>query len=188
MGCSNLRLLLLASALASTAACSTSGEGRRVWWPAASELTSIERPRPALAMRVALSLPVESSDGTVATDRLIADEPAVPDIAGRWTGVWSGLGVMTRRVSTAQAEFTQTGRWGWGKIVLSDTLAADVPAVVTYRGALGVPVVFDVFPARIVMKHESGGNYLSAVFRIDGDRMLGALRGHDTLIVLSRER
>jgi len=26
------------------------------------------------------------------------------------------------------------------------------------------------------------------VFRVDGDRMLGALRGHDTLIVLSRER
>jgi len=59
---------------------------------------------------------------------------------------------------------------------------------VTYRGALGVPVVFDVFPPRVVMKHESGGNYLSAVFRIDGDRMLGALRGHDTLIVLSRDR
>ena len=187
MGCASLRLLLLASALASTAACSISGEGP-VWWPAASELAPIERPRPAFAMRVALTLPVESGDGAVGKERLIADEPAVPDIAGRWTGVWSGLGVMTRRVSTAQAEFTQTGRWGWGKIVLSDTLAADVPAVVTYRGALGVPVVFDVFPARVVMKHESGGNYLSAVFRIDGDRMLGALRGHDTLIVLSRER
>src|SRR5207302_6265004 len=88
-----------ASALASTAACTTGGEGPG-WWPAASELTPMERPRPALAMRVALSLPVESGDGTVARDRLIADEPAVPDIAGRWTGVWSGLGVMTRRVST----------------------------------------------------------------------------------------
>jgi len=187
MGCAKLRLLLLASALASTAACTTGGEGPG-WWPAASELTPMERPRPALAMRVALSLPVESGDGTVARDRLIADEPAVPDIAGRWTGVWSGLGVMTRRVSTAQAEFMQAGRWGWGTIVLSDTLAADVPAVVTYRGVLGVPVVFDVFPARIVMKHEAGANYLTAVFRIDGDRMLGALRGHDTLIVLSRER
>ena len=72
--------------------------------------------------------------------------------------------------------------------MLSDTLAADVPAVVTYRGALGVPVVFDVFQTRIMMKHESGGNSLSAVFQVDGDRMLGALRGHDTLIVLSRDR
>jgi hypothetical protein len=51
-----------------------------------------------------------------------------------------------------------------------------------------VPVVFDVFQTRVIMKHESGGNHLSAVFRVDGDRMLGALRGHDTLIVLSRER
>src|SRR5438309_280230 len=155
MGCAKLRLLLLASALVSTAACTTGGEGPG-WWPAASELTPMERPRPALAMRVALSLPVESGDGTVARDRLIADEPAVPDIAGRWTGVWSGLGVMTRRVSTAQAEFTQAGRWGWGTIVLSDTLAADVPAVVTYRGVLGATVVFDVFPGRIVMEHEAG--------------------------------
>src|SRR5580765_5099705 len=53
--------------------------------------------------------------------------------------MWSGLGVMNRRVSVARAEFTQAGRWGWGTIVLSDTLAADLPAVVTYRGALGVP-------------------------------------------------
>jgi len=45
-----------------------------------------------------------------------------------------------------------------------------------------------VFPARVVMKHEAGGAYLSAVFRVDGDRMLGTLRGYDTLIVLSRER
>ena len=66
--------------------------------------------------------------------------------------------------------------------------AADVPAVITHRGALGVPVMFDVFPTRIVMKHEAGSRYLSAVFRVAGDRMLGALRGHDTLIALSRER
>jgi hypothetical protein len=45
-----------------------------------------------------------------------------------------------------------------------------------------------VFQTRVIMKHESGGNHLSAVFRVDGDRMLGALRGHDTLIVLSRDR
>src|SRR5262249_9136400 len=55
-------------------------------------------------------------------------------------------------------------------------------------GALGVPVMFDVFPTRVVMKHEAGGAYLSAVFRVDGDRMLGTLRGHDTLILLSRDR
>jgi hypothetical protein len=187
MGCANLRLLLLASALLATAACSTSGEAPGLS-PRSAGYVPAERHRMAMTTRVALSLPLESGEAAVDRDGLLPDEPAVPDIAGRWTGVWSGFGVMHRRVSMARAEFTQAGRWGWGTLVLSDTLAADVPAIVTYRGALGVPVVFDVFQTRVVMKHESGGNNLSAVFRVDGDRMLGALRGHDTLIVLSRER
>ena len=187
MGFGNLRLWLVAGVLGATAACSTGGEAPG-WLSSSSRLMPIERPRPVLATRVALSLPVEADDVSVGKERLFIEETAVPDIAGRWTGVWSGYGVMTRRVSLAHAEFSQSGRWGWGKIVLSDTLAADVPAVVTYRGALGVPVIFDVFPSRVFMKHESGGNHLSAVFRVDGDRMLGALRGHDTLIVLSRDR
>jgi hypothetical protein len=193
----NLRLWLLAGALLSTAACSASIDNAKVdnasvdppSAPSLSAgLTPAARPRPAAATRVALALPLESGEGAVGVDQLRDDEAAMPDIAGRWVGVWSGFGVMSRRVSMARAEFSQAGRWGWGKIVLSDTLAADVPAVVTYRGALGVPVIFDVFPTHVAMKHEAGGAYLSAVFRVDGDRMLGTLRGHDTLIVLSRER
>jgi hypothetical protein len=179
-----LRLLLLAAVFLSIAACSV---GHEVPGLSPRAAGYAEHHRPATT-RVALSLPLESSDGAVDRDQLLPDEPALPDIAGRWTGVWSGSGVTTRRVSLARAEFTQAGHWGWGTIVLSDTLAADVPAIITYRGALGVPIVFDVFQARVVMKHESGGNQLSAVFRVDGDRMLGALRGYDTLIVLSRQR
>ena len=181
-----LWLLLLASALASAAACATRAEAPRLS-PLSPGAAAHPRWAPA-TMRVALTLPMESGDGATALDRLRNDEADMPDIAGRWTGVWSGFGVMSRRVSMARAEFNQAGRWGWGTIVLSDTLAADVPPVVTYRGALGVPVTFDVFPTRVVMKHEAGGGYLSAVFRVDGDRMLGTLRGHDTLIVLSRDR
>jgi len=181
----NLRLLLLAGAFLSTAGCSASIDTQ-----SASSLSAgfvpAARSRPP-ATRIALALPLESGRGGASLDQLRGDEAAMPDIAGRWVGVWSGFGIMSRRVSMARAEFSQAGRWGWGKIVLSDTLAADVPAIVTYRGALGVPVIFDVFPSRVVMKHEAGGAYLSAVFSVDGDRMLGTLRGHDMLIVLSRE-
>jgi len=191
MGYMTPRLLLLASALLSTAACTTSREwvGRSAY---PTRLVPVEHHLFARTMRVALPLPVESQDVAVGREhqrgRVGFDEPAVPDIAGRWMGLWSGFGVMARRMSTAQAEFTQAGRWGWGKIVLADTLAADVPVVVTHRGALGVPVVVDVFPTRVVVKHEAGGGHLTAIFRIDGDRMVGALRGYDTLIVLSRQR
>jgi len=182
----NLRLLLLAGAFLPAAACSASVDTQSAASLSAG-LVHAAHSRPP-ATRVALVLPLESGEGGASLDQLRGDEAAMPDIAGRWVGVWSGFGVMSRRVSMARAEFSQAGRWGWGKIVLSDTLAADVPAIVTYRGALGVPVIFDVFPSHVVMKHEAGGAYLSAVFRVDGDRMLGTLRGYDTLIVLSRER
>ena len=60
---------------------------------------------------------------------------------------------MARRASPAHAEFTQSGRWGWGRIVLADTLAADVPEIITRRGTMGVPVVFDVSQSIVVVKH-----------------------------------
>jgi hypothetical protein len=175
-----LRLLLIASALLSMAAAMTS----RGWADGPAD-----RPRP-IATRVALPLLASPHERAVAGEphAWSLDEVPLPDVAGRWTGTWSGLGVMSRRTSTAQAEFIQAGRWGWGKIILADTLAADVPSVVSYRGALGVPVLFDVFRSAVLVKHEAGGSYLTAVFRIEGDRMIGMLRGHGTLIVLARQR
>jgi hypothetical protein len=179
-----LRLLLFASALLSMATAMT-GRG----WaggPAAQD-----RPR-TIATRVALPLLAPPHEHAVPGEphpwSRSLDEAPLPDVAGRWTGTWSGLGVMSRRTSTAQAEFIQAGRWGWGKIILADTLAADVPSVVSYRGALGVPVLFDVFQSAVLVKHEAGGSHLTAVFRIEGDRMIGTLRGHGTLIVLARQR
>jgi len=51
-----------------------------------------------------------------------------------------------------------------------------------------VPVVFDVFQTAVVVKHEAGGRHLTAVFKIDGDQLVGMLRGYGTLIVLARQR
>jgi len=191
MSGTTVRLLLIGSALLSTAVCAPS----RGWAEgAASSAQRLGAPPRGVAMtsRVALPLLVAPQNSAVAREQSrwggYPEEPPLPDIAGRWMGRWSGLGVMARRTSAAQAEFIQAGRWGWGKIVLADTLAADVPYVVSYRGALGVPVVFDVFQTAVLVKHEAGGSHLTAVFRIDGDRMVGMLRGHGTLIVLARQR
>jgi hypothetical protein len=186
----NARILLIASALLSATAMTARG------W-ADGPATPGHRPggqgrATTIASRVALPLPAAPHDRDSAGEpnlwRRSLDDPPLPDVAGRWTGSWSGLGVMSRRTSTAHAEFIQAGRWGWGKIILADTLAADVPSVVSYRGALGVPVLFDVFQSAVLVKHEAGGSHLTAVFRIEGDRMIGMLRGHGTLIVLARQR
>ena len=135
---------------------------------------------------------VEPQDGFLVGQRSWrgreAVEPGVADVGGRWTGTWSGFGVMARRTSPALAEFTQSGRWGWGRIVLADTLAADVPEIITRRGSLGVPVVFDVSQSAVVVKHEVGGGHLTAFFKVKGDQMVGMIRGHDALIVLTRQR
>jgi len=187
----DLRLLLAGGALLSISAGATS----RVWadWSGQpTRLAAAEHYASAVTTRVALPLLVGPQDVAVAKEngrwRGPAEEPALPDIAGRWMGIWSGYGVMARRTSTARAEFMQAGRWGWGKIVLADTLAADVPVIVSYRGALGVPVVFDVFQTAVVVTHEARGRHLTAVFKIDGDQLVGMLRGYGTLIVLARQR
>jgi len=184
----DLRLLLAGGALLSISV----GATTRVWadWSGQpTRLAAAEHYASVVTTRVALL--VGPQDVAVAKEygrwRGPAEEPALPDIAGRWMGIWSGYGVMARRTSTARAEFMQAGRWGWGKIALADTLAADVPVIVSYRGALGVPVVFDVFQTAVVVKHEAGGRHLTAVFKIDGDQLVGMLRGYGTLIVLARQ-
>ena len=53
---------------------------------------------------------------------------------------------------------------------------------------MGVPVVFDVSQSIVVVKHEVGGGHLTAFFKVKGDQMVGMIRGHDTLIVLARQR
>jgi hypothetical protein len=186
----NARLLLIASALLSTTVTMAHGWAEA---PAAPGHRSGGPGRAVtIASRVALPLLAAPQDRASAGEPHLwsrsLEDPPLPDVAGKWTGSWSGLGVMSRRTSTAQAEFIQAGRWGWGKITLADTLAADVPSIVSYRGALGVPVLFDVFQSAVLVKHEAGGSHLTAVFRIEGDRMIGMLRGHGTLIVLARQR
>ncbi len=178
----NLRLLLIGGAMLS-AACATHQQ---------MMVAVVDQPLFAMTNLTQLAPSGEPRDDLLAAPRGARGrgpgEPGVPDVGGRWIGTWSGLGVMARRASPAHAEFTQSGRWGWGRIVLADTLAADVPDIITRRGALGVPVVFDVSQSTVVVKHEVGGGHLTALFKVKGDQMVGMIRGHDTLIVLSRQR
>lgn len=190
MRCLN-RILLVGAALLSTAACATSEE-LAAWKEHSTHFASVDHAAFSMRNRFAPPLLMAPADVELAKEQGWwggpFEDPPVPDVAGRWTGTWSGFGVMSRRTSTAEAEFTQAGRWGWGQILLADTLAADVPFVVTHQGSRGVPVVFDVSGTGVVVKHESGGSHLTVVFAVDGNRMVGTFRGHDARIVLTRQR
>src|SRR5258705_8267212 len=97
------RLLLLASALLATAACSTGGEAPGLS-PRSAGYVSAERHRTAMTTRVSLSLPLESSEPAVDKDRLLSEGPAGPDIAGRRDGMGGGSGVKKRPRGGAQAQ------------------------------------------------------------------------------------
>ena len=93
----DLRLLLAAGALLSMAAGATSRAGAD-WSGQATRLAAAEHFASALPTRVALPLLVGPQEVAVAKEYGRwggpSEEPPLPDIAGRWMGIWSGYGVI----------------------------------------------------------------------------------------------
>jgi peptidoglycan-associated lipoprotein len=106
--------------------------------------------------------------------------PQAPiDVAGRWTGTWSGYGVfMVPRAENVTLDLVQGGASGTGRLVMQGTVAADsVPDSVRDAGLAGVRIVFDVSGRRLRLRHELGGELFEAELVLHGDRMVGhALR------------
>ena len=96
---------------------------------------------------VTLSLPREP--GAPAVDRygLLPGEPAVPDIAGRWTGMWSGLSG-SPGAERGGAPFTQAGRGARARSC-SPTRSRPTRRRRDLRGALRMPVLVAVFQTRL---------------------------------------
>ena len=111
------------------------------------------------------------------------------DVAGRWTGTWSGFAVYALpRTSWAEAEFTQSGSRGEGRLVLADTNTADVPEIITLEGLQGVRVALEVKGSTLTMKHLVNGHRLTGVFTVEGDRMVGRFQDSTARLVLVRQR
>ncbi|MBI2161825.1 MAG: hypothetical protein HYU25_15865 [Candidatus Rokubacteria bacterium] len=188
----NLRILLLGGALVATSACVTSQE----WadW-AAHPAHFASGDHYAFSMKNRFAPPIEATPDDVALAREQGwwggpfEEPSVADVGGRWTGQWHGFGVFDwPRTAQAEAQFTQQGSRGEGRLVLADTLTADVPEVVSIEGLQGVRVALKVNGSTLVVKHEANGHHLKGVFKVDGDRMVGRFEGSTARIVLVRSR
>jgi outer membrane protein OmpA-like peptidoglycan-associated protein len=111
------------------------------------------------------------------------------DVSGRWTGVWSGYGSsMLDRKDSAEADFTQSGATGTGRLYLYNILTTDAHRALRRAGANGVSVVIQVSGSNLNVKHELGEEHFTAQFTAKGDQLVGSLEGLDIPVKITLER
>lgn len=114
------------------------------------------------------------------------------DVAGRWTGTWSGYGVaVVPRAEEVTLDLVQAGTLGKGWLLMDGTLAADsVPDSVRDSGMTGIRIVFDVSGGQLRLRHELGSELFEAEMVVLGDRMVGRVLRTDLPVRfdLMRER
>jgi len=195
MHCMNLRIMLVGGALLGATGCATSEEWA-TWRAHPAHFASGHHLEFSLKNRLAPPLVVAPHD--VAAARAegwwggpFAGPPvstALADVGGRWVGTWSGSGVMAPRTSRAEARFAQLGRWGEGRLLLSDTLAADVPEVVKWEGGRGIRVLLEVGATGAVVRHADDGRLFRAALVVEGDRLTGLVENGGTPVRLALAR
>ncbi|HBH04844.1 MAG TPA: hypothetical protein DDZ42_23525 [Candidatus Rokubacteria bacterium] len=195
MYCMNLRVMIVGGVLLGTTGCATSEEWA-AWRARPAHFASGHHLEFSLKNRLAPPLVVEPHD--VAAARAegwwggpFAAPPvstALADVGGRWAGTWSGSGVMAPRTSRAEARFAQLGRWGEGRLLLSDTLAADVPEVVKWEGGRGIRVLLEVGATGAVVRHADDGRLFRAALVVEGDRLTGFVENGGTPVRLALAR
>ena len=95
------------------------------------------------------------------------------------------------RTEDATADLLQQGTQGTGRFVLHTTgVAAGVPVEVRNAGLTGVLVRFEISGSKVVMRHELSSRLLTVDFEVEGDRMIGSVRGAEpeVRVVLTRGR
>src|SRR3989475_11372548 len=96
-----------------------------------------------------------------------------------------------RRSEDATAALRQQGSHGTGRFVLhTPGVAAGMPVEVKDAGLPGLRVRFDISGRRVVIRHELSSRLFTADFRVDGDHMVGRVRGADpeVRVALTRVR
>ena len=132
--------------------------------------------------RVGLLLAVVAlaSTGCGVVGSVFGRRPVI-DISGKWSGTWRGYDVMgLPRSEDATADLRQQGSHGTGRFVLHTTgVAAGMPVEVKDAGLTGLRVRFDISGRSVVIRHELSSRLFTADFRVEGDHMVGRVRGAD---------
>ena len=121
-----------------------------------------------------------------------ASESNVDDLSGRWTGTWTGAGLLLAyREDGITLDLVQRGDVAVGRIVVDGAGAAEsVPVDVRWAGLGGVKVRADISGDKVTLRHHEGGHLFTADLKRtpDGAHLYGTVRGSQPRVafVLSR--
>jgi peptidoglycan-associated lipoprotein len=119
-------------------------------------------------------------------------EQSSADIAGRWTGTWTGTGIFnSTREDTVRVDLVQQGDRGFGHLVMEGAIAAEsVPETVRFQGLNGIRIVAEVSKEHVKLRHQLDGRLFTADMKLsdDGERMFGWMRGSQPVVGLMLTR
>ena len=117
----------------------------------------------------------------------IAGSEAV-DLSGRWTGTWSGTGLlMSPREDAAILELVQSGDTAYGRMVIDGAAAAESVAYeIRTSGLSGIRVWAKIKRDKVSIRHEAGAHLFAADLKLtpDGQRLYGMVRGASPKVIL----
>jgi hypothetical protein len=105
--------------------------------------------------------------------------PPTVDVTGAWAGTFEGKALGVTRSGAAEAQFTQSGSSGTGRMRFAYA-----------AGDAFQPVNIVVEGHRVTATHEAGAQYLTVVLSVDGDTMSGQITssGVPVAVTLKRQR
>ena len=107
--------------------------------------------------------------------RSIPSDVQPADVAGHWTGTWTGNGLRrSDRYGVAQASITQKGSTGEGVLILQDSQVAEgVPLDLRESSSFGSPIEVTVSENEMWVNGTRRTRPFAATFKVEGDRLVG---------------
>jgi len=150
---------------------------------AATRTPASNAPNPAVAAKTPTPAPVAPSAAVPPASALGAD------ISGKWVGSWIGTGLFNApRQENLVLEMSQKGDAGYGRMVLDNAVAAEsVPWGVRQQGLGGIRVYASINGSKVRITHEIDDRIFTADLVVNGDQMVGEVKGRKVRLVLARQ-
>ena len=129
------------------------------------------------------------STSTSAPTPLVESPAIASDISGKWSGWWIGTGLFNSpRQEDLTLDLVQKGDAGYGRMVIDGAVAAEsVPWEVRQQGLSGVRVFAAIDGSKVKIMHELDRRLFTADLTVEGDRMVGHVKGSGVRLILSRK-